>query len=526
MEEKIIFISGNYNVGERISSDKRKNKRKKSKGMFVTALAFFSLSLAALSAAFIYLDSKGIVPDNLFVKIIGGIVAFSLIEIFLLLLSSKHRMVALLSIIVCIVVFSFSVYGSYILHSVYRSVEAVETPKIFYAHIGVYVKKDSAYAPYEITTENGSEPQQMPGKSLEGRYVGTIITNLDKGYTSQGIRILRKETNVNIIVYESFGLLIDALKNNEVDAIVYNEAFLSNYLGDETDFFTWAVESKRIGIETEHAINIVKADVVSEPFFVYVSGIDTSNNNLKKDSFPDAARCDGNIVAAIDPIKKKILLLSIPRDFYVPLWGDDYYMDKLTHAGIFGVECSMETLGALFDISINYYVRLNVYSVIKIVDALGGITVHSDYDFSSQNIDGSFQYFHVGENELDGVGALAFVRERYSFANGDRQRGIHQQECIRAIIEKACSPSIVAHFSDVLDVIEDSIRTNISQEEINSLIRMQISDMASWSIEAISVDGYGSMSPCYAMGGEILYTMIPYYDTVEAAKNALMIFKS
>ena len=522
MEEKLIFISGNYNVAERISSDKRKNKRKKSKGLFVTALAFFSLSLAALSAAFIYLDSNGIVPDNLFVKIIGGIVAFSLIEFLFLLLSSKHRIVALLSIIVCIAVFSFSVYGTYILHNVYRSVEAVETPKNFYAHIGVYVKKDSAYAPYQITTENGSEPQQMPGESLEGRYVGTIITNLDKGYTSQGIRILRKDVDVNIIVYDSFGLLIDALRNNEVDAIVINEAFLSSYLGEETDFFTWAVESKNIGIETEHNINTIKADVVSEPFIVYVSGLDTS----KIDYFPDAARCDGNIIAAIDPINKKILMVTIPRDFYVPLWGDDYYMDKLTHAGIFGVECSMETLESLFDIHFNYYVRLNVFSVIKIVDALGGITVHSDYDFSSKHIDGSIQYFHVGENDLDGVETLAFVRERYSFANGDRQRGIHQQECIRAIIEKACSPSIVAHFSDVLDVIEDSIRTNIGQEEINALIRMQISDMASWSIESISVDGYGTYASCYAMGGEMLYVMNPDYDTVNAAQNALLSFMS
>lgn len=528
MEEKHFFISGHLGVEEHISSEglkesKRIKKRtKQNRSLFVTALAFFSLSFATLCAASVYLDSNKIIPDSVFAKIILVVALFFVVGLIFVYFSKKSKSVAILSILVCLVVMTISVYGSFALFNVYKSVEAVESPKVFYAQIGVYVRKDSVYAPNEISTENGSESQQMPGESLEGRSVGTIITNLDKGYTSQGMRLFRKEVDVSVTVYDSIGLLINALKSNEVDAIVINEAFLSSFLDDEPEFFTWAVESRNIGIETEHIINTVKADVVSEPFIVYVSGIDTANNNDKVDYFPDAARCDGNIIAAIDPINKRILLVSIPRDFYVPLWGNENYMDKLTHAGIFGVECSMETLGALFDIEFNYYVRLNVFSVIKIVDALGGITVHSDYDFSARYIDDSRTYFHVGENDLDGARALAFVRERYSFANGDRQRGIHQQECIRAIIEKACSPSIIAHFSDVLDVIENSVRTNIGQEEINALIRMQISDMASWSIESISVDGYGSSSPCYAMGGEMLYTMIPYYDTVETAKDAII----
>ena len=260
-----------------------------------------------------------------------------------------------------------------------------------------------------------------------------------------------------------------------------------------------------------------KADVVSEPFLVYISGIDTS----KIDYFPDAARCDGNIIAAIDPINKKILLVNTPRDFYLPLWGDYNAMDKLTHAGVFGVECSMDTLEYLYGVEFNYYVRFNVHSVVNIVDALGGISVYSDYNFTAQSIAGTYHHFYVGENEIDGLGAIAFVRERNSFPTGDRQRGINQQECIKAIIEKACSPAIVSHFSDVLNVVENSIRTNITSEEINALIRMQISDMASWSFETISVDGYGSSEPCYAMSGEVLYTMIPYDDTVEEAKKRI-----
>ena len=519
MEEKHIFVSTDYDVSERISADRRvrRKRTKRGTGFFVAALAFFSLSLSAICAAFIYLDSNDILPENLFGKILIGFGIFVFLELLFLILSRKSRFIAALSILVCMAVISASAYGVYALYSLYKSMEAVEEPKVFYAHVGVFVKKDSIYAPSMSKPEDGSEPQQIPGESLEGHSIGTILLNLDKGYTSQAMRLLKKEVNVNTIVYEDFGSMMDAFREGEIEAIIYNKTYLGVYLGENSDFYEWAVEAKDIGIETEHNISIRKADVVSEPFIVYVSGLDTYDD----DYFPDEARCDVNIIAAVDPVKKKILMVSTPRDYYVPLWGEDYAMDKLTHAGVYGVETSMETLEALYDIKFNYYVRTNVYSLIKIVDALGGITVHSDFDFYAPNGLGDFHMFYEGENEVDGAGALCFIRERYSFANGDRQRGIHQEECIRAIIEKACSPAIIAHFKDILDVVESSIRTNIGQEEINALIKMQLTDMASWSIESKSVDGYTGPMPSYAMGGQELSSVIPYYDTVYAAADAL-----
>ncbi|MBP0969398.1 MAG: LCP family protein, partial [Oscillospiraceae bacterium] len=379
-------------------------------------------------------------------------------------------------------------------------------------------RRDSVFAPYMSEPEDETEePQLMPGESLDGHSVGTILLNLDRGYTSQAMRILRKDTDIEAVVFEDFGGMMDAFRNGEIDAIIYNEAYLGVYLGEDNDFYEWAVESRSIGIETEHNVSVRKADVISEPFLVYISGLDTWD----EDYFPDEARCDVNIVAAVDPVNKRILLVNTPRDYYVPLWGVSYAMDKLTHAGVYGVEGSMETLEALYGIEFNYYVRTNIYSLIKIVDALGGITVHSEFDFTAPNGIGGYHTFHVGENEIDGAAALCFIRERYSFDNGDRQRGIHQEECIRAIINKACSPAIIAHFTDVLNVVESSIRTNIDQEDVNALIKMQLTDMSSWSLEAIAADGYGSHEPSYAMGGEELYVMIPYYSTVEAAREKL-----
>ena len=521
MEEKRIYISGHYEVGERIpdggKAKKKKDRKRQARGFFVAALFFFSLSLAALCAAFIYLDSHGIIPENLFSKILMAIGAFILLEVLVLLISSRSRVVSVLSILLCLAVLAASIYGIYVLYSIYQSMQAVEEPKVYYAHVGVYVKKDSSFAPYMVTPEEGGEPELHEGESLEGHTVGALLLNLDKGYSSQAMRILRKEENVTVNVYEDFGSMIDALRNGEVDAIVYNEAYMGIYLGEDNDFYEWAVEARSIGIETEHSVTVRRADVTTEPFVVYVSGLDTYD----EDYFPDEARCDVNIIAAVDPVNKKVLLINSPRDYYVPLWGESYAMDKLTHAGVYGVECSMETLEALYDIEFNYYVRTNIYSLIKIVDALGGITVHSDFEFYAPNGIGGYHKFYVGENEVDGAGALCFIRERYTFDNGDRQRGIHQQECIRAIVEKACSPAIIAHFSDVLSVVESSIRTNIDQEDINALIKMQLSDMSSWSFETYSVDGYGSSSPSYAMGGELLYAMIPYYDTVYEARDLL-----
>ena len=199
-------------------------------------------------------------------------------------------------------------------------------------------------------------------------------------------------------------------------------------------------------------------------------------------------------------------------------------MDKLTHAGTWGVDTSMSTLSDLYGIEYNYYARVNVFSLIKIVDALGGITVHSDYEFYAASGTGGYHQFYVGDNEVDGIGALCFVRERHSFENGDRQRGIHQEECIKAIIRKACSPAIISHFTDVLSVVTSSMKTNIGQEEINALVKMQLSDMASWTVEGISVDGWGAIKPCYTAGNTELWVMIPDTSTVQAAKDKIAEF--
>ncbi len=257
--------------------------------------------------------------------------------------------------------------------------------------------------------------------------------------------------------------------------------------------------------------------VAKEPFIVYLSGMDTRGNV----EIQDQGLSDVNMLLVVDPSSKTLLMVNIPRDYYVPLYGEADKLDKLTHAGTYGIDCSIKTLNALFDIQCNYYVKVNFKSVVDIVDALGGITVSSDFNFSSNySLSGKRYSFVKGENTLTGDQALAFARERRSFELGDRQRGIHQQKVIRAIMNKAMSPAIlnIKNLQNVLAGITNNTKTNISYNEISDLVRMQLSDMSVWTFKTISVDGTGSSKPSYASGGEVLYVMLPDMNTVELAK--------
>ena len=524
MEEKHVFVSEDHQVEQRISkAKKQKRTAKGAKGCFLAAVILFLLSFAALCAAFLYLDKNDLIPENLIRWILIGVGGFVLFEIVLLVSARKRIFLSVLSLLLCLSVISASTYGIYALSKIYESMEDIEDPKTYFAHVGVYVKKDSVYAPtMSEPEEEDEEPVQIPGESLNGCVIGTMLLNLDQGYSSRAVNQFRKTNDVTINTYEDFGSMIDAFRNGSVDALIYNEVTMGLFLGEENDFFDWAVEAESIGIETENKVIVKAADVVSEPFIVYICGLDTDNEDYFSD---DWLRCDANIVVCVDPVNKKILLINTPRDYYVPLKGRTYFMDKLTHAGIYGVDWCVETLENLYDIDINYYVRTNIYSVVKIVDALGGITVHSDYDFYSEDQIGEGRQFHVGENEVDGHGALCFLRERESFAEGDKQRGVHQMEVIKAVIHKACSPAIIAHFTDVLNVVTSSVRTNVTKDEINALIKMELSDMASWSVESYSVDGYGDYDFCSAMGSD-LYVVKPYYDTVYEAQARIKEFMS
>ena len=246
-------------------------------------------------------------------------------------------------------------------------------------------------------------------------------------------------------------------------------------------------------------------------FSVYMSGIDVYG------SITTNSRSDVNIIAIVNPKENKILLVTTPRDCFVPIPGvSGGKLDKLTHAGIYGIDASMATLSNLYNVELDYYVRVNFTSFETIVDALGGISVYSAYNFNA----GGYNYVK-GYNDLNGKEALVFVRERYSFAAGDNQRGKNQQEAIKAIIKKACSPAILTAANDILDSVRDNIDMNVPEEFIQSLIKKQLSDGKEWEIVTMAATGTGSQDEPFSMPGLTAYVMIPNQDSINEIRDAI-----
>jgi len=220
------------------------------------------------------------------------------------------------------------------------------------------------------------------------------------------------------------------------------------------------------------------------------------------------------MVMTVNPTERKILLTSIPRDYYVTLHSYGA-LDKLTHAGIYGPEESKSTIEDLLGMDIQYYMKVNFTTVTSLVDALGGITVNSDYAFTSR--DG--YYYEEGLNELNGEEALSFVRERKAFSEGDRQRVKNQQAVISGIINKATgSTAILTQYNDLLVAIADNIEISMTAKDMKSLVKMQLDDMRGWDIESISLDGTGSTESVYSIQGAYAYVMIPDQASIEEAK--------
>lgn len=254
--------------------------------------------------------------------------------------------------------------------------------------------------------------------------------------------------------------------------------------------------------------------VTIEPFVVYLSGVDT------RGELTENARSDVNILAVVNPETKQVALINTPRDYYVDLAGTSS-KDKLTHAGMYGVHTSMDTLGNLYGVEVDHFVRINFAGFIRIVDAIGGVDVYSDQAFTSVGSPGYYDptTFAEGWNHLDGKAALAFARERHAFATGDIQRGINQMKVIDAMLQKIKSPTLLMSFSKLMDVVSDCFVTSFSQAQISALVRMQLADFAEWQIQSYTVTGTsGSSTHCYSAQGQKLYIMKPDEASVNEAR--------
>ena len=373
----------------------------------------------------------------------------------------------------------------------------------FLKKIGFTDYKTENYSVLVLKDSNYEEIEDLDGESI-----GSLEFNTDG--LEKAKEKIEKEITPEFITTDNITTLKDDFLAEEYAGMLIEDSMLSMVNESDGEFS----ESYRViyefsvDVETENIAEEV--NITEESFNIFISGIDTYG------SISSVARSDVNMVITVNPNTHKILITSIPRDYYVTLAGKNA-KDKLTHAGIYGIETSVGTIENLLDIKINYYVKVNFTSLLDIVEALGGVNVYSEYSFTSK--DG--YYYQKGYNNVDGKKALSFVRERGAFTEGDRVRVKNQAAMIEALINKAISPSIIVKYTSLLNALDGSFVTNIPTKDITDFIKKQIDEMPEWEFENISLDGSNGYDYTYSYGGTKLYVMIPDNETVINATNKI-----
>ena len=324
----------------------------------------------------------------------------------------------------------------------------------------------------------------------------------------------KKESSLNFDVAMTYSKLGDDLYNNTVNAILINTAYNGMFEDNHPEFENETKEIWSSDIEAKVKDFSTRVSVTNTPFTIYISGIDTYG------SISTVSRSDVNMIITVNPNTKKILLTSIPRDYYVTL-ANMGKKDKLTHSGIAGPDNTVKTMQNFIGEDINYYARVNFTSLVTMVDALGGIDVYSDKTINGFWTDRSVN-IKEGMNHMNGKEALAFSRERHAYAEGDNHRVQNQQDVLMAMLKKMMSPAVITNYSSVLKAISGCFETNMASSDITDLIKMQINDNASWTFKQKQFTGTGVMQTGGAyMPDSKLYYMIPNDDSVKENLQAI-----
>lgn len=463
---------------------------------FVFLILQFLLS-AALCGMAIYV---GYIPRKYIVMLIVVCVLLLAYQLFSQIANSSY----IIGRVLCVCFCAFFIGGGYYIQDAYATMSDIGGVDTKVDVISFYVLKDD------------KAQSIVDAKD----YDFGILATQDRENTDKTLQAAKETAGQELktVEFMDTSTLVDALYAGEVQAIVFNEAFINSV---EDQYKTFSKDTRKLvqhEIETKVEEQTYEdTDVTTKSFNVYLSGIDLYGK------ISQTSRSDVNIIATVNPLTKKILLTSTPRDYYVPLYGEKGKSvsggmpDKLTHAGIYGVDCSINTLEKLYGIDIDYYVRVNFTSVKKIVDILGGVEVYSDYDFISDwgpNGAGTHYKFKKGYNKVNGKKALAFCRERHHFANGDYQRGRDHQHMIEAVLNKVLSPAILKDFSSLLKETKKMFQTSMSTKKIVSLCNMQLSDMATWKISYANAEGTEAKKTTYSIQSTPLYVCEPNYTSV------------
>lgn len=482
---------------------KRTNKKKKTKKLLkkpinILGLLVGSLFLISMLIIFVIITYLNILPTKYYLPFTLIMILSSFIIGFMLLSlrvkKSIKSVFLFIGTIIMIICFTLSNYA-FKTFDFFKTISNVDlsTKEKYY----IMVKSDSKY------------------QSLSDINNFSLATfNENTNVYKDAIDKLNKKVEVTLVETKSSLEAIEWLLNDEISVIL-----LSNIHKEQYEEEHGSIEDKVKILDTIEVVSkhteteIVTIKPVSDDVMtIYISGIDTYGNiNLR-------SRSDVNMLATINTKNHEILLTSIPRDYYVQLHGTTGYKDKLTHAGIYGINSSISTIQDFLNIDINYYVRVNFSTLEAVVNSIGGIDVYSDKAFVPHT--NKSLYIKQGMVHMDGKTALAFARERFAYAEGDRHRVKNQQDVLKAIINKTTSsPTILTKYTTLLNNISGYFQTNLDMNKISEIVKIQLDEMPSWEIKQYSLDGTGSKQPTYSMGDTLLYVMIPDQETIDTASK-------
>lgn len=365
---------------------------------------------------------------------------------------------------------------------------------------------------YNIIVLEDSDYEKI--KELKGKKLG-----IKEIHSNEGLEKAKKKINKKLKpkfkVYDDIGEVSEALIEEKVESIVLEDAEIEIIKEENYDIY----EDFKIIYSFEVTAKVkdltTKVNILKEPFSIYISGIDTYGK------ISSATRSDVNMLLTVNPKKEKIHITWVPRDYYVNINGSTY-KDKLTHAGIYGIDKSIYAMEGVLDTDVNYYVKINFTSLIKIVDALGGITVYNDESFRSQDK----IYYKKGNINLDGEEALSFVRERKNISKGDIGRGENQVKVLTALIDKVTSPKIITKYVSLMNSLDGSFVTNLDVKDITKYLKREIKHPKDYEITSYTLTGKNAYDYTYSYKKNKLYVMNPDEDSVKEAKKLINKAKS
>lgn len=438
----------------------------------------------------VILKKLDVVPDKYFMLLVAACYIVTIITDVFLFISSDNIVFKLfkgLAYIVTILMIVGYSCGIYYLNKTTHFMNNLNTIKKEITSYYIIVMKESKY----------DEISDLYGKNLT-YYEGTSQEVLSK---------IKLELNYSTV--KNIDSLKDRLYTAKTDSILVSDLIKEDLEEKYTDFSERTRVLKTIDITKDVEDITKKVSIKNTSFNVLISGMD-SYGTINK-----TTRNDVNMIATINPNTNKVLLTSIPRDYYVQLHGKTGYKDKLTHAGIYGINTVVQTIEDLFGIDINYYVRVNFTTVESLVNTIGPIEIYSD---KAMSLDGC--KYVVGTNTVNGKCALRFARERHSYVEGDNHRIKNQQEVIKGIFNKLSkSAMVVTDYTSILNSLDGKFATNMDMKDITAFIKYELEDITKYEILDTQVTGTGSMELTYSYPHQKLYVMFPSEQSVESAKE-------